>query len=91
MRELRADGARLRGEARVLRDRAGLELTEAVTIVTSSWRERGGSKWLSIKLPHHQFQDGELIQELELFIPIEVFTQQAAEAVPGPRRVHVAR
>lgn len=92
MRELVRVGPVMQGECRVLRRGGAVEVSQGVPIRVSSWRERGGQRWLCIVLA--RFRDPETgveSHELELYVPVDVFEQRAGVQVAGPERAYVSR
>lgn len=92
MRELTRIGPVMRGECRVLRRGGAVEVSTGVPVGVSSWRERGGARWLCLKL--HAWTDpetGKSSPELEIYVPVDVFEQRAGAEVPGPQRAYVSR
>jgi hypothetical protein len=92
MRELIRVGPVQAGECRVLRRGAAVEVSQGVPIRVSSWRERGGQRWLCICLSAHSDPEtGMKSPELEVYVPVDVFEQRAGRELPGDSRAYVAR
>lgn len=92
MRELLRIGPVMGGECRVIRRGGAVEVSQGVPVRVSSWRERGGQKWLCLVLSAHKdAESGAAHQEVEIYVPIDVFEQRHGPTTAGPQRAYVTR
>lgn len=90
MRQLLRVSPWRKGEARCLRRAGDVEYSEGVTVAVSSWRERGGQKWVGLQVVGAILQDGTALPAIELYIPVEAFEGRTIE-IPGPSVADVTK
>jgi hypothetical protein len=81
----------MKGECRILRRGATVEASQGVNVDVSSWRERGGQRWLCIVLGQHTDPHGIHHGAVEIYVPVDVFEQRNGTEVDGPGRAYVSR
>lgn len=80
------------GECRILRRGGSVEVSQGVPVRVSSWRERGGQRWLCLILQAYTDpEDGRVSPEVEIYVPVDVFEQRTGRELPGPARSYVSR